>query len=123
MVVDIQANVGKNRIFIRIEGRVEESQAKGVADAVIKAMDRLRPGFDVVSDFTHAEPLGPEGVAQFQRILEAQRERKFGRAVRIVGRAAQTALQLARSSKAHQHEPHLAFSLEEAERMLDGPLP
>lgn len=121
MVVDIHANVGKNRIFIRIEGRIDDSQAKSVADSIIREMDRLRPGFDVVSDLTQAEPLGPEGVAQFKRILEAQRARKAGRAVRIVGKSAQTALQFARTSKEFQHEPYLAFSLEEAERLLDGP--
>ncbi|WP_224365308.1 hypothetical protein [Hyalangium versicolor] len=123
MVVDVQANVGKNRLFIRIEGRLDDAQARSIADAIIKEMDRLRPGFDVVSDLTQAEPLGPEGSAQLKRVLEAQRERKYGRAVRIVGRSTQTALQFARDSKEMQHEPHLAFSLEEAERLLDGLLP
>jgi hypothetical protein len=123
VVVDVQANVGKNRLFIRIEGRIEDAQAKSVADAIIKEMDRLRPGFDVVSDLTKAEPLGPEGSAQLKRVLEEQRARKFGRGVRIVGRSAQTALQFARDSKDSHHEPYLAFSREEAERLLDGPLP
>ncbi|MBN1206775.1 MAG: hypothetical protein JXB05_17970 [Myxococcaceae bacterium] len=123
MVIDIHADVGKNRIFIRIEGQIDESQARSIGDAIIKQMDRLRPGFDVVSDLSRAEPLGPEGLAQFRRIVEAQRERKFGRAVRIVGRAAQTALQFARTSKEVEHEPYLAFSREEAERLLDGQLP
>jgi hypothetical protein len=40
--------------------------------------------------------------------------------VRIVGRSAQIALQFARTSKEYQHEPYLAFSREEAERLLDG---
>jgi hypothetical protein len=123
VVVDIHTDVGKNRIFIRIEGQIDEAQARGVGDAIIKEMDRLRPGFDVVSDLSKAEPLGPEGLAQFRRIVEAQRQRKAGRAVRIVGKAAQTALQFARTSKEVAHEPYLAFSKEEAERLLDGPLP
>ncbi|WP_224244276.1 hypothetical protein [Hyalangium gracile] len=123
MVVDVHADVGKNRLFIRIEGRVDEAQVRGIADAIIKEMDRLRPGFDVVSDLTQAEPLGPEGSLQFKRVIEAQRERKYGRAVRIVGRSAQVALQFARDSKEYQHEPYLAFSREEAERLLDGFLP
>jgi hypothetical protein len=123
VIVFAQANVGKNRLIIRIEGRLSDEDARSAADAIIKEMDRLRPGFDVVSDLTKAEPLGPEGSAQFKRVLEAQRERKFGRGVRIVGRSAQTALQFARDSKEFQHEPYLAFSLEEAERLLDGMMP
>jgi hypothetical protein len=121
--VDIHANVGKNRLFIRIEGRLDDAQARSVADTIIKEMERLRPGFDVVSDLTKAEPLGPEGSAQLKRVLEAQRERKYGRAVRIVGKSAKTALQFARDSKEFHHEPYLAFSMEEAERLLDGLLP
>lgn len=123
MVVDIHADVGKNRLFIRIEGRIDDTEAKSVADAFIREMDRMRPGFDVVSDLRTAELLGPEGVNQLKRILEASRERKCRRTVRIVGKAAQTALQFSRTSKEMQHEAYLAFSLEEAERLLDGELP
>ncbi|MFL5346894.1 MAG: hypothetical protein ACJ8AT_19095 [Hyalangium sp.] len=123
MVVEIHANVGKNRLFIRIEGRLDGDQARMAADAMIKEMDRLRPGFDVVSDLTKAEPMGPAGAAALKRVLEAQRERKYGRAVRIVGKSAAVAVQFARESKEFHHEPYLAFSLEEAERLLDGLLP
>jgi anti-anti-sigma regulatory factor len=120
VVVATEVDVGKNRLFVRVEGRVDDSQAKSIADSIIKEMERLRPGFDMVTDLTHAEPLGPEGVAQFKRLLEAHRAKKAGRAVRIVGRSAQVALQLARTSKELQHEPYLCFSRAEAERWLDG---
>jgi anti-anti-sigma regulatory factor len=123
VVVDIDVDVGKNRIFLLVQGRVDDTEAKRIADSIIKEMDRLRPGFDIVTDLTHAEPLGPEGVAQFKRLLEAHRARKAGRAVRIVGRSTQVALQFARTSKEVHHEPYLAFSREEAERWLDGELP
>jgi anti-anti-sigma regulatory factor len=120
VVVDTEVDVGKNRLFVRVEGRVDDSQAKSIADSIIKEMERLRPGFDMVTDLTQAEPLGPEGVAQFKRLLEAHRAKRAGRAVRIVGRSAQVALQFARTSKEYQHEPYLAFYREEAERLLDG---
>ena len=123
MVVDIDVDVGKNRIFLCVRGRVDDTEAKSIADSIIKEMDRLRPGFDIVTDLSRAEPLGPEGVSQFKRLLEAHRERKAGRTVRIVGRSAQVALQFARTSKELQHEPYLCFSREEAERWLDGEEP
>jgi hypothetical protein len=123
VVVDVHADVGKNRLFIRIEGRLDDAQAKSAGDAIIREMDRMRPGFDMVSDLSNAEPLGPEGLNQFRRVLEAARERKFRRGVRIVGRSAQIALQFTRSSKEMRYEPYLAFSREEAERLLDGLLP
>ena len=123
MAVEIQADIGKNRIFIRVEGRLEDADAPGVGDAIIRAMDRMRPGFALISDLTQAEPMGPKGVEQLKRVITASRERHVGRTVRIVGKSAQTALQFARTSKEYQHEPYLAFSREEAERLLDGLLP
>jgi anti-anti-sigma regulatory factor len=123
VVVDIDVDVGKNRIFLCVRGRVDDAEAKSIADSIIKEMGRLRPGFDIVTDLSQAEPLGPEGVNQFKRLLEAHRARKAGRAVRIVGRSKDVALQFARTSKELQHEPYLCFSREEAERWLDGEEP
>ncbi len=123
MAVEIQADVGKNRIFIRIEGRLDDAEAPAVGDEIIRQMGRMRPGFALISDLTQAEPMGPQGVEQLKRIITASRERKVGQMVRIVGRAAKAALQFARTSKEYQHEPYLAFSREEAERLLDGLLP
>ncbi len=123
MAVEIEADVGKNRIFIRVDGQLDDADAPGVGDAIIRQMDRMRPGFALISDLTRAEPMGPQGVEQLKRIITASRERRVGQMVRIVGKATQTALQFARTSKEYQHEPYLAFSREEAERLLDGLLP
>lgn len=123
MAVEVHVDVGKNRLFIRIDGRLEEAEAPSVGDSIIQAMERLRPGFALISDLTDAEPLGPVGVEQIKRLITGSRERKVGKTVRIVGRSAQIALQFARTSKEYQHEPYLAFSREEAERLLDGLLP
>ena len=123
MAVEIQADVGKNRIYVRVAGKLDDAEAPAVGDALIREMDRMRPGFALISDLSQAEPMGPQGVEQLKRIITASRERKVGQTVRIVGRAAQAALQFARTSKEYQHEPHLAFSREEAERLLDGLLP
>ena len=120
MVVDTVVDVGKNRLFVRVHGRIDDSEAKSIADSIIQQMERLRPGFDVVTDLTQAEPLGPEGVVQLKRIMEAHIARKSRRTVRIVGRSTQVALQFSRTGKELRHEPYLCFSREEAERWLDG---
>ncbi|HVG57227.1 MAG TPA: hypothetical protein VNA24_01640 [Hyalangium sp.] len=120
MIVDTVVDVGKNRLFVRVHGRIDDSEAKSIADSIIQQMERLRPGFDVVTDLTQAEPLGPEGVVQLKRIMEAHIARKSRRTVRIVGRSTQVALQFSRTGKELRHEPYLCFSREEAERWLDG---
>jgi anti-anti-sigma regulatory factor len=120
VIVDTVVDVGKNRLFVRVHGRIDDSEAKSIADSIIQQMERLRPGFDVVTDLTQAEPLGPEGVVQLKRIMEAHIARKSRRTVRIVGRSTQVALQFSRTGKELRHEPYLCFSREEAERWLDG---
>lgn len=123
MVVDTEVDVGKNRIFVRVQGRVDDAEVKSIADSVIQQMERLRPGFDVITDLTQAEPLGPEGLVQLKRVMEAHLARKSRRTVRIVGRSAQVALQFSRTGKELHNEPYLCFSREEAERWLDGEEP
>lgn len=117
---EVQVLVGKNRLVVRIWGEVDVAEARRIGDAAVQAMERLRPGFDLVSDLSGLSAGLPENTGQFRRIIEAARARGFRRGVRVVGRSAKAALQFERSSRALGHEAHLAFSLEEAERLLDG---
>lgn len=120
---EVEARVGKNRLMVRIWGDVDDAEARQIGDAAVRAIDRLRPGLDMVSDLSGLKVVPPEGLAQLQRIVEAARARGFRRVVRVVGRSAATALQFERISRAIGHEAYLAFSLEEAERLLDGGWP
>lgn len=120
---EVQALVGKNRLVVRIWGDIDDAEARQVGDAAVKAIERLRPGFDVMSDLTGLSPVTPEGVVQFKRIIEAARARGIRRVVRVVGRSVDAALQFERVSRELGHEAYLAFSLEEASRLLDGGWP
>jgi hypothetical protein len=122
-VYEVQALVGKNRLVVRIWGDIDDAEARQVGDAAVKAIERLRPGFDVMSDLTGLSPVTPEGVVQFKRIIEAARARGIRRVVRVVGRSVDAALQFERVSRELGHEAYLAFSLEEASRLLDGGWP
>lgn len=120
---EVQALVGKNRLVVRIWGEVGDDEAREVGDAVVKAIERLRPGFDTISDLTGLAPITAEGKAQLKRLIEIQRARGLRRVVRVVGRSVDAALQFERTSREVGHEAHLAFSMEEAERLLDGGWP
>ena len=89
----------------------------------VQALERLRPGFDMVSDLSGVTRLPPESTGQLRRIIEAARAKGYRRAVRVVGRSAVAAVQFERISRALSHEAYLAFSMEEAERLLDYGLP
>ncbi|MFP2934315.1 hypothetical protein ACLESO_56190 [Pyxidicoccus sp. 3LG] len=116
---EVEALVGKNRLVVRIWGEVDGQEAYRVGDAAVLAIERLRPGFDMVSDLSGVTQLPPESTGQLRRIIEAARAKGYRRTVRVVGRSAVAAVQFERISRALGHEAHLAFSMEEAERLLD----
>ena len=120
---EVEARVGKNRLLVRIWGDVDDAEALRIGDAAVAALERLRPGFDVVSDLSGAVRAPPQAMAQLKRIIEAARARGIRRVVRVVGRSVDAALQFERVSRELGHEAYLAFSLEEASRLLDGGWP
>ncbi|NOJ83906.1 hypothetical protein HNV28_37325 [Myxococcus xanthus] len=121
-VFSVEALVGKNRLVIRLWGVVTEEEALQIGDASLRALERLRPGFDILSDLTGVTELPESGSGQIERVVEAARVRGFRRVVRVVGRSAMAAVRFQRSSRNVGHEAYLAFSLEEAEQLLEGGL-
>ena len=83
---------------------------------------KLRPGFDTISDISGLEPLLPEALEHIREVNAFLLTRQRGRLIRVVGKSAQAAVQFERLSKHHGYSAELAFSLEEAERILDGEL-
>jgi len=122
-VFEVEALVGKNRLVVRIWGDIAKEEAQRIGDAAVRAIDRLRPRFDLLSDLKGVTSLDPEGAVQLRRIMEAARARGFGRVVRVVGRSLDAALVFGRTSRELGYDAHLAFSLEEAERLLDSGAP
>ncbi len=119
----VEALVGKNRLVIRLWGVVTDAEALQIGDAALAALERLRPGFDILSDLHGVTALPESSSGQFDRVVEAARARGFRRVVRVVGHSVAAAVRFQRSSRRVGHEAYLAFSLEEAERLLDAPLP
>nr|WP_217911885.1 hypothetical protein [Myxococcus sp. AM011] len=110
-------------MVVRIWGDIAKDEAQRVGDAAVRAIDRLRPRFDLLSDLKGVTSLDPEGTAQLRRIMEAAKARGFRRVVRVVGRSLDAALLFERTSRELGYDAHLAFSLEEAERLLDNGAP
>lgn len=117
---EVRASPGKNRLYFTMAGVVSADDARAAAERVEEEMKRLRPGFDTVSNIAGLEPLPPEALEQIRRINRYLVGFQRGRILRVVGRSAKTAVQFERLSKAHGYSAQLAFSLQEAERLLDA---
>ncbi|WP_338864301.1 hypothetical protein [Myxococcus stipitatus] len=120
---EVEALVAKNRLVVRLWGDLTTDEARRVGDAAVAAIERLRPRFDLLSDLKGVTSLCSESSVQMRRIMEAAKARGFRRVVRVVGRSAEAALVFERTSREMGYDAYLAFSLEEAERLLDGGAP
>lgn len=103
-----------------MRGTVSEDEARTAADEVIAHLDKLRAGFDTISDIAGLEPLAPAALEHIRRANDRLLALKPGKVVRVVGRSAQAAVQFEKLSKHHGYSAQLAFSMKEAEQLLDG---
>jgi len=84
------------------------------------AMARVGTPFDVIADISEAEPLAIDAMGGVQRLADLVVPAGLRTHIRVVGRSVQTALQFDRISRAAGYESRLAFSLNEAQGLLDG---
>jgi hypothetical protein len=118
-MLDVWADVEKNRLFLRHLGPLDAADAQKHAESILREMSRLRPGFDVLVDLTRAGgPLEPTQMQYAQQLMVEANARGVARHVFIVGRAGAT-IQLERMARQMGHEGFLAASQEEAERLLE----
>ncbi len=116
---EVRVGLGKNRLYFTMSGTVGQVEAQAAADQVIREVVRLRPGFDTISSISGLEPLEKAALEEIRRINAFLVTLQRGRLIRVVGRSAQAAVQFERLSRSHGYSAQLAFSLAEAERILD----
>lgn len=120
-MVKLQIHPGKNRLYVTLTDEVLEEELVAAQDSLRQQLDRLRPGFDVVNDISGVSAIGPSAAQLFAEIASPVAKLGVRRVVRVVGRSTEAA-RLFESATRKLQIPgaFLAFSREEAERMLDG---
>jgi hypothetical protein len=121
-MVEIEALPRRARVRVVYRGQVLAAELEEAERRLQSALPDLSPAFDVVCDISAAEPLAPEAVARVRRMAELLVPAGLRTHVRVVGRSGQTALQFHRIGRSVGYESRLAFSLDEAEALLDGPV-
>jgi len=118
-MVEVRALPGRERLTIVFRGRVVAAELAEAERQLRGALPRLAPAFDVISDVSGAEPLGPDAVDVVTRMAHLMVLAGLRTHVRVVGRSSQAALQFQRISRSVGYDSRLAFSLDEAEGLLD----
>jgi hypothetical protein len=115
-----QSNLVKNRMHLKVEGKVEVEEMKAWSDDLVNKLKSLRPGFSVISEILNFQPTTEEGR---QILVDTQRRAKelgMGHVVRIVKSTNfVAAAQWQRSSRSVGYVAMEAESIEAAEKLLD----
>lgn len=119
---DIKSDKAKNRLYLRLEGFLDDDSAKNADDQVVIETDKLTKGFDVINDISKFKP-GTQNVAnEIKRAQQYIASKGAARVVRIVKSKDDLdigSMQFKRQSKAVGYEAMIAESIDEAEKMLD----
>ena len=114
------SNLVKNRMHLKVEGKVDVEEMKAWSDDLVNKLKSLRPGFSVISEILNFQPTTEEGR---QILVDTQRRAKelgMGHVVRIVKNTNfVAAAQWQRSSRSVGYVAMEAESIEAAEKLLD----
>jgi hypothetical protein len=120
-MVEIRALPGRERLVMVFKGRVLEEELERAEQELRETLPRMAPAFDMISDVTAAETLGPVAVERITRLGQLIVEAGLRTHIRVVGRSGQAALQFQRIGRTVGYDSRLAYSLAEAQELLDGP--
>ncbi len=116
-------DASKNRLYITLKGTVGQDEARHMADQVIENLKQLKTGFDVVNDISAFEPASQKAADELLRVHESLIDHGVNRIIRVVGKELKATvgkIQFERASRDAGIVAASAYSLEEAEQLLDG---
>ncbi|MDY7031865.1 MAG: hypothetical protein SVY10_08140 [Thermodesulfobacteriota bacterium] len=118
--LEVRSDIFKNRLYMKLEGYFTDGEVKEAADKVIKEVDKLKPGFDIINDISTFKPASPKGINDIQKAIKYCSDYGLKRAMRIAPSSYFAASQFSRISKeVGGYDVETVASLEEAERILD----
>ena len=120
-MVEIRALPGRERLAMVFKGQVPEEELERAEQELREALPQMAPAFDMISDVSAAEVLSPVAVERITRLGRLIVEAGLRTHIRVVGRSGQAALQFQRIGRTVGYDSRLAYSLAEAQELLDGP--
>ncbi|HSM50344.1 MAG TPA: hypothetical protein VLA75_02980 [Thermoanaerobaculia bacterium] len=119
---ECRVDAAKNRLYIRLRGFFRENEVGPLEGTLREALDRLRPGFDVITDVSEFKPANPAAAEAIRRGGEMVKARGRRHAVRVVGGFVAGLLQFKRllGGVFSEKSVRYARTIPEAEQILDN---
>jgi putative NADH-flavin reductase len=116
----ISADHARNRLHIIVSGTISVAEVEKIVPQIVKATNRLKPGFGVITDLTRFVDGDTRAAAILQRIMEYLHQRGVGRVVRVVGGSRKAIMVFGRHGMSVEGYPvKYVPTLQEAEKFLE----
>jgi hypothetical protein len=84
MNLKVKADIGKNRLYFTISGKVVREDLDKLYTDVRFGVADLKPGFDVISDLSECNLGHLSGVPTFRKIMNFLISKRVGEVVRVI---------------------------------------
>jgi len=120
MNLKVTANIKKNRLYLIFSGRAAKEEMEKLYTEVRFCVSDLKPGFDVISDFSECSLMDISGIISFRKIMNFLISKEVGDVVRIVDKDRLVVKQVLNlSSRICGYRPIYVSNLDEAEEKLE----
>jgi hypothetical protein len=116
----VRANVPKNRLYVTLVGFFHYEEMKECTDKTIEESQKLKPGFDVITDISRFKAVDQKTLEEVTRGQVYFKQSGVRHAIRVCGAAVLTGIQFARAGKAVNYVPATVATMADAERYLDA---
>jgi hypothetical protein len=114
----VNADVPKNRLVWKAEGYLTDDEVQTAFDNIMIELDKLKPGFIVISNSPTFKPGSPKAVDIMKQIFVVLGKKGVKKTIGVTAESPVAKMQLDRTYKAGGISDHLFVgSLEEAENL------
>ncbi len=119
MNLKVVTNIGKNRLYFTISGKVTQKEVDSFYTEVRFCVADLEPGFDVISDFSECKLAHLGAIPTFRKIMGYLITSGVGEVVRVMPDKCIFCNQIMQlAARSQGYNPICVFTLEEAEDIL-----
>ena len=116
----VKADVQKNRLYVTLVGFFDYKLMKECTDKTVEEVNKLKPGFDVITDISEFKPVGQDTLDEVARGQAFFKKAGIRRGIRVEGQSKLTGGQFSRLGKTVDYNPNVVENLEAAEKLLDS---
>jgi len=123
MFISSSSDIKKNRLYIMLRGAFEEQEAKLAANHIMQEINKLSPGFNVITDITGIQSSDVEATDELSKVHQALKNSSVNQIVRVVGQQMEQVvgkIQFDIVSKDSGLEAKIVDTMAEAEAYLDN---